>query len=229
MSECPIELESITVSFPASDGEQPLTIIDDLSFELRSGSSICLAGRSGSGKTSILRVAAAIANPTRGTVRWWGDDVATLDENTIRDLRRTRIGYVDQSSTLVDELTVLENVLLPVLPDGASAVRDATERASGLLDALGLSARADRRSNLLSGGERQRAALSRALLLDPAVLIVDEPTASLDRRWADEVIGVLDEYKRTGGSVLVASHDSAVVAAAGEVVHIEQEPVVARS
>lgn len=212
----------LSISFSDAHGAR-VEIATGMSFSLLGGGSVCLVGRSGSGKTSILRVLAGLAAPQGGTVKWWGQDISTLTESDRRDLRRARFGYVDQAATLVADLSALENVLLPVLPDGTKAVKEHEGRAHDLLRAFGLRDRAGSRPTMLSGGERQRVSIARALLNAPDILIVDEPTASLDAAWADETIRLLLEYQQDGCALLLASHDEAVVAASRRIIRIEPE------
>lgn len=217
-----IELAGVEIRFRRG-GADDLVIVRDLSMRISPGSLVCVAGRSGSGKTSILRVAAGLTSPTAGTVRWWGTDIATLPDADVRQLRRRRIGYADQAASTVPELSALENVLLPSLPDGRSAVRQRRTRALNLLDVLGLASRAGHRPAALSGGERGRVVLARAMLMQPEVLIADEPTAGLDRATADHIINLLRDRAREG-AVLVASHDPHVIEAAADVITVEDEP-----
>lgn len=207
-----LALSGIGIRFTAATGAI-VTVVDDLDLTLAAGEMFCIVGRSGSGKTSILRVAAAITRPTAGDIAWWGTDLASLNEPEIRDLRRTRIGYLDQASVMVPDLDSLENVLVPVLPDGRKLVRRRRSAAEDLLDRLGLGSRIHHLPQHLSGGERQRVALARAMINEPDLLIVDEPTASLDRHTADDVIGLLADYAGAH-AVLVASHDPHVAEAA---------------
>lgn len=186
-------------------GDDPLTIVTDLNLDLQGGQLLCIAGRSGSGKTSILRVAAGLTTPSSGTVRWRGTDIGPMTADGRARERRVFCGIVEQSAPLLDDLTALENVLLPAVPDRRT--RELRGRAADLLGSLGLGGRLTHRPRALSGGERQRIALARALLLQPPVLIADEPTASLDRRWADTVIDTLTAAAGSGTAVLVASHD----------------------
>jgi ABC-type lipoprotein export system ATPase subunit len=172
----------------------------------------CLAGRSGSGKTSILRVAAGLVRPSGGDVAWAGESLAALKDDAITQRRRDFIGYLDQGGVLVGGLSALENALLPAVP--GRRTRGLEPRARGLLERLGVGHRASHRPDQLSVGERQRVALARALLLEPAVLMVDEPTASLDRTSADSVIDLLASLAAEGIAVLVAAHDEHLVAAA---------------
>jgi len=206
-----VELVAVAIRYERA-GMPPLQIIADYDLGLAAGTMHCLAGRSGSGKTSILRVAAGLVPPTAGEVLWSGRPLSGLRDDAITELRRTHVGYLDQGGVLVAGLTALENALLPAVP--GRRVRAHEARARDLLDRLGVGARAAHRPDQLSVGERQRVALARALLLEPAVLMVDEPTASLDREIADGVIALLDGLARDGIAVLVASHDEHLIAAA---------------
>lgn len=208
--------------FRDADGRD-IRIAENMSFDLFSGESLCLVGRSGSGKTSILRSMAGLLSGYSGSIAWWGADLRAMGEREIRATRGRRIGYVDQASTLIPDLTALENVLVPVLPQGRATVKRMTKRAQALLADLGLAARSDALPAMMSGGEKQRTAIARSLLLDPDLLIVDEPTASLDAGWAQDVIGLLDEHKRRGCTLLLASHDPFVSAGADRVMQVEAD------
>jgi ABC-type lipoprotein export system ATPase subunit len=196
-------------------------IAKDFALQLRAGESMCLAGRSGSGKTSILRVLAGLTEPKAGTVAWWGHPLTEMDESLRRSRRRAHVGYLDQDASLIDDLTALENVLVPALPDGKQEIKAKRHRAVDLLERLGLHTQLTSTPASLSGGERQRTALARALVMSPAMLLVDEPTASLDRHWAGEVIELLREFTAGGGTLIAASHDQNVMAACGQVRQIE--------
>lgn len=206
-----IGLERVTISYPASDGST-LTIVDDYDLVLEPGRMHCLAGRSGSGKTSILRVAAGLVPPTAGEVVWAGEKLSGLRDDRITAMRRSLIGYLDQGGVLITGLTAIENVLLPAVPDRRT--RQLVPRAVELMERLGIGDRASHRPEQLSGGERQRVALARALLLEPRVIMVDEPTASLDRASADSVIALLASLTADGTAVLVAAHDQHLIDAA---------------
>lgn len=206
-----LELAGLSIRY-IRPGHEPLSIVEDYSLQLPAGRMHCLAGRSGSGKTSILRVAAGLVPPTAGEVRWGGDSLAGLRDDAITLKRRGYIGYLDQGGVLVPGLTALENVLLPAVP--TRATKKVTALAISLLDRLGVGDRAGHYPEKLSGGERQRVALARALVLRPRVVMADEPTASLDRASADSVIGILKALTSSGISVLVAAHDQKLIDAA---------------
>jgi ABC-type lipoprotein export system ATPase subunit len=206
-----LELRAVTIHYGRA-GQEPLAIIDDYHLTLRAGQMHCLAGRSGSGKTSILRVAAGLVQPTSGEVIWAGSSLTGAKDDEITTRRRDAVGYLDQGGVLVPGLTALENVLLPAVPSRRS--KALVRRGSELLGRLGVADRAGSYPEKLSGGERQRVALARALLLEPSIVMADEPTASLDRASADSVIRMLRSLADEGIVVLVAAHDQHLIDAA---------------
>lgn len=206
-----VELADLTIRYERA-GAEPLEIVAGYDLALEAGRMHCLAGRSGSGKTSILRVAAGLVRPTGGEVSWGGVPLSGLRDDAVTQLRREFVGYLDQGGVLLSGLTALENALLPAVPDRRT--RELAPRARELLDRLEIGHRASHRPEQLSMGEQQRVALARALLLSPAVIMVDEPTASLDRVSADSVIDLLTSLAADGIAVLVAAHDEHLVAAA---------------
>jgi ABC-type lipoprotein export system ATPase subunit len=208
-----VELEAVSIRYERADATaDPVEIVADYDLVLHPGQMHCLAGRSGSGKTSILRVAAGLVRPTSGEVLWQGERLGALRDDAITARRRDLIGYLDQGGALLTGLTALENVLMPAVPSRRAA--QLADRGRALLDRLEVGHRASHRPVQLSVGERQRVAFARALLLEPQVLMVDEPTASLDRVTADGVIAVLSQLRDEGIAVLVAAHDEHLVAAA---------------
>jgi ABC-type lipoprotein export system ATPase subunit len=207
-------MEGIDITFPRRD-QPSLVIVAGFHLVLTAGVMHCVAGRSGSGKTSLLRVAVALSAPTRGAVRWHGQRVDELNAAELARARREHMSYVDQDATVIEQLSAIDNVLLPAVPAGIDKATEA--RAADLLDLFGLSQHARHLAGALSGGERQRLALARALLLRPRLVAVDEPTASLDRASADAVIEALRVVSREGAAVLAASHDPELVAASDAV------------
>ncbi|MEE2528767.1 ATP-binding cassette domain-containing protein [Pseudarthrobacter sp. J75] len=206
----PLELEGITIRYGGGKGgAETVSVVEDFDLTLHAGEMHCVAGRSGSGKTSILTVGAGLTLPTSGRVFWEGDSLETMGDDEIADRRRALIGYVDQGGALIDGMSALENVLLPAVPDGQ--VKQRHDMAKDLLDLVGLGRRMRHRPAQLSGGERQRVAIARALILGTRVLVVDEPTASLDRASANRIISILKDTTNDGIAVLVASHDHELV------------------
>jgi lipoprotein-releasing system ATP-binding protein len=191
--------------YPGPTGS--LTILDGVSMALAPGESVCVMGPSGSGKSTLLAILGALETPTSGSVSLAGEDPTRLSEKDLAGFRNRRVGFVFQDHCLLPQLTALENVLVPSLvapPDAARAAR-----AKELLEAVGLGARLDHRPSQLSGGEKQRVAIARALVMQPALVLCDEPTGNLDARAADAVGTLLTDLHRRLRSVLVVVTHSA--------------------
>lgn len=180
--------------------------------DLAPGSLLVLTGPSGSGKSTLLNLMAGLIRPSAGVVDWDGTDLARLSETARDRWRRTRAGFIFQEFHLIPELSPVDNVLLPALFSAFSAARW-QDRAEALLARFGVPARS--RTSLLSRGEQQRVALARALLLEPAVIFADEPTASLDEQTGQDAAAALRDLARVEGrTVIAASHDPALIALA---------------
>jgi len=191
-----------------------LTILTDVSLSLDEGSAIAIMGPSGSGKSTLLYILGALEPPSSGTVMLDGQDPYSLDERAQARFRNERIGFVFQDHSLLPQCSVLENVLSPTLV-AAAAQRDATrdlDRARTLLSEVGLAERLDHRPAELSGGEKQRAALARALIRDPALLLCDEPTGNLDRAAAENVADLLLALHAARRKILIVVTHSAHLA-----------------
>jgi ABC-type lipoprotein export system ATPase subunit len=212
-----LALDAIAMTFTGPAG--PLDVLDGVTLEVRRGSIVAVAGRSGSGKTTLLRIAGGLLAPTRGVVMWGDQPIGALGDADLAKERRRHVGYVAQSGGLVASLTAIENVALPAIPawPGASG----WVRALHLLDVVGCAARADHLPGELSGGEQQRVVLARAMFLDPPLLLVDEPTANLDRTTAHGVARLLTVVSERGTGILVASHDRNVVDLATTCIELE--------
>jgi len=183
------------------EGAPPVEVLRGADLDVAAGASVAVVGPSGSGKTTLLQLIGALDAPDAGTVALDGADFGRLDEAGRRELRLRRIGFVFQLHHLLPQLTVLENVLVPAWAAGGAGRR--LDRARRLLERVGLGARADHRPGQLSGGERQRAAVVRALLLEPALLLADEPTGSLDRAGAASLADLLLDLNREEGVTLI--------------------------
>lgn len=188
------------------DGTRRLDAVAGVDLEVPEGVLWVLEGPSGSGKTTLLGLLGGMVAPTAGEVTVLGDDVTHLRDHHRTRLRRERIGFVFQDLSLIDGMTVLENVTLPLVPLGGARPDD-RERARKLLERFGLKAQIEARAERLSGGQRQRAAIARALILSPRVLLLDEPTAHLDSENAREVVDLLSELRDEGTTIVAATHD----------------------
>ena len=184
-----IELNGIVKNFKV--GKEVINLYENLNFQCKDKEFIVLSGASGSGKSTILSIIAGLTSVDQGIVRILNHNIQEFDEETLAIFRSTNIGIVFQMGHLIDTLTILENVLLPVELAQRKEI-DFVERAWDLLDEFYLSHRAHSLPRMVSGGEFQRTAFIRALILDPPLLLVDEPTANLDLRWRREVVSAIE-------------------------------------
>ncbi len=173
---------------------EPLVVLEQISFELNGGQSLAVVGPSGSGKSTLLHIVGTLDTPTSGQVRLDGVDPFQLNSQELAAFRNARIGFVFQDHHLLPQLSVLENVLLPALASGTTTDIH-RERAESLIDKVGLTDRLSHRPAELSGGERQRAAVARALLLQPVLILADEPTGNLDHSNAGRIVDLLAELQ----------------------------------
>lgn len=204
-----LEVTDVHKSF---EGElQPVRVLRGVTFEMAAGQNLAVTGPSGSGKSTLLHLIGALDRPTSGTVRIDGREPYALDETELARFRNRTIGFVFQEHHLLPQYSVLENVLIPTLafPGAGDDTRD---RARELLGRVGLTERLQHRPAELSGGERQRAAVARALINGPALLLCDEPTGSLDADNAGAVAELLFELHREAGNILIAVTHSAELA-----------------
>jgi lipoprotein-releasing system ATP-binding protein len=188
-----LQAESVTKSFRS--GSEEVMVLDDLSIEVKRGEFVALVGESGSGKTTLLHLLAALDTPTKGEVYFEGRRLNEYKEDERALYRNEKIGFVWQMHYLLPEFSALENVVVPQLIRGCG-MSDARARARELLGEVGLENASQRRVGELSGGEQQRVALARALANQPALLLADEPTGSLDHRTAERVIDLLENLHR---------------------------------
>lgn len=193
-----------------TDSTGTLDILRDIDFRLESGETVAIVGASGSGKSTLLSIIAGLDTPTRGTVRLDGQDLFALSEDGRAALRAQKVGFVFQSFQLMGNLTALENVMLPLeLADRSDARKAATE----MLKHVGLGQRLGHYPKVLSGGEQQRVALARAFVVQPALLLADEPTGSLDFATGESIMRLMFELNRELGTTLVlVTHDRAIAA-----------------
>ena len=208
MPEPIIAVEHVHKSVTDSTGT--LDILRDIDFTLAARETAAIVGASGSGKSTLLSIIAGLDTPTRGTVRLAGEDLFALGEDDRAALRARKVGFVFQSFQLLGNLSALENVMLPLELAGR---RDARKAAAAMLDRVGLAERLGHYPKVLSGGEQQRVALARAFVVEPAVLLADEPTGSLDFATGERVMDLMFELNRERGTTLVlVTHDRGIAA-----------------
>jgi putative ABC transport system ATP-binding protein len=188
------------------DGRTRREIISEASMELHAGDFAVLRGPSGSGKTTLLALIGAMLTPTSGEVWLHGEPTSRWRERHRTEMRRRHVGFIFQDLQLLDAMTVLENVLLPKVPEGIGA--EDVAQAQHWLRRFGIDSLAASRARSLSGGERQRVAFARALVGNPSLLLLDEPTAHLDDAHVERMVDELANLAREGRSILVATHDA---------------------
>ncbi|MBI5753127.1 MAG: ABC transporter ATP-binding protein [Hydrogenophilales bacterium] len=202
----------------------PLTILHDISFEIKSGESVAIVGASGSGKSTLLGLLAGLDEPSSGSVMIQGEALFALDEDGRAALRGRCMGFVFQSFQLLPMLTALENVMLPLELAGSL---DARSRARRILDRVGLGSRMQHYPKQLSGGEQQRVAIARAFVTEPALLLADEPTGNLDSATGANVIELLFALNRERGTtLLLVTHDTALASRCGRSLRLDAGRVV---
>jgi lipoprotein-releasing system ATP-binding protein len=200
--------QSLTKAFPVPAGE--LVVLQDANLTLERGQSAAILGPSGSGKSTLLSILGTLDQPSTGSYELAGATPFALSEPELAAFRSQHIGFVFQEHHLLPQCTVIENVLVPLLADGAAG-KDDVARAEQLLRRVALADRLNHRPAQLSGGERQRAALARALIRNPTLLLADEPTGNLDRMTAASIVELLLELQREHNAILVAvTHSSAL-------------------
>ncbi len=183
-----------------------MTAVQNVSFGIGQGAVAVLKGPSGSGKTSLLSLVGCMGRPTEGKIIVDGRDVVKLPERFLTGIRRKKFGFIFQQFHLIKDLTVLENVLLPLYPTPVS-VKEMQERAQRILEKLKVLEKRRLKVKHLSGGEQQRVAIARALINEPMILIADEPTAHLDAELAAEFMDILSVLHNEGKTIIIATHD----------------------
>lgn len=217
-------MQAVNLGKQVMSGDQPLAILQEVSFAVERGDSLAISGASGSGKSTLLGLLAGLDTPSSGTVHLDGADLSSFDEDGRARLRGKLAGFVFQSFQLLPALDALENVMLPLELQGRA---DARERAAESLRQVGLSARAHHLPKHLSGGEQQRVAIARAFVVQPKILFADEPTGNLDPATGAQVIELMLELNRAQGTTLIlVTHDEALARRCGRQLRLEAGRVV---
>jgi putative ABC transport system ATP-binding protein len=202
-----IELSGIERIFTL--GDSTVHALAQLDLSIAAGAYVAVMGASGSGKSTLLNLLGLLDRPDAGSYRFEGRDVTTLSADEQARVRREKIGFVFQSFHLVPRLTAAENIALPLMLAGISPVERGRRVATALAE-FGLANRADHRPDQLSGGQRQRVAIARATIMQPALILADEPTGNLDRATGEEVIRLLEALNATGVTLVMVTHDAAL-------------------
>ncbi len=206
MSSLLIELKDIEKSYETADVvTQALKGID---FKIYGGDYFCVSGPSGCGKSTLLSILGLLDTPSKGAYFIEGKDVSKLNMDELSGIRNRQIGFIFQSFNLIDELSVFDNVALPLrYSEYKKQPEVIAQKVNRCLELVGLSHRVSHRPNQLSGGQQQRVAIARALVNDPAILLVDEPTGNLDSNSGDQIMDLLDELNAQGRTICMVTHD----------------------
>lgn len=191
------------------NGATRVTALKNVDLDIKEGEFVAVQGPSGSGKTTFLNMIGALDKPTKGRVIIDGVETSSVAEHSLYKIRRDKLGFIFQTYYLIPTLTAMQNVLVPVMPiDGSKKYHD---RATHLLDLVGLKERMHHKPNQLSGGEQQRVAIARALIMDPAIILADEPTGNLDTRTGANIMDLMQRLNREHGKTLiVVTHDGRI-------------------
>ena len=205
--------------------ESEVRALDGVSLTIGKGEFVAVVGQSGSGKSTMMNVLGCLDIPTRGTYRLDGVDVRELSDKELSRIRNKQIGFIFQQYNLIQNLTVLENVELPLIYQGIDPI-DRRELAMEALGRVGLADRAQHRPTQMSGGQQQRVAIARAISTHPPIIMADEPTGALDSRTGHEVLGFLQQLNKEGSTVILITHDNGIAATARRVVRIADGKII---
>jgi putative ABC transport system ATP-binding protein len=216
-----IRAEGVTKRYAL--GGETLTALDGIDLAVGEGEIVSITGPSGSGKSTLMHIIGCLDRPDEGTYRLAGEDVSRMSRDRLAEVRNRRIGFVFQTFNLLPRMSALENVELPLLYGAQPRSR---ARAAAALARVGLADRMAHEPNQLSGGQRQRVALARALVMDPALLLADEPTGNLDSRTGQEILGLFRELHREGRTIVIVTHDPGVASCCGRQVRLRDGRIV---
>jgi putative ABC transport system ATP-binding protein len=221
--ESVVELSGVEKDYGSAGA--PLTVLRDVTLSITRGDFVGIVGASGSGKTTLMNILGCLDRPTRGRYRLDGRDVAELDDEGLSHIRNRSVGFVFQSFNLIPQLTVLENVEVPLFY-GRVARGKRRARCTALLDAVGMSHRLAHNPTQLSGGECQRVAVARALVNEPALLLADEPTGNLDTKNGEEVMRMLHRLHEQGRTIVIVTHNAEIAGRLPRVVEMRDGRIV---
>ena len=219
-----VEIRGLTKAY--TRGKQSVEVLHNIDLDIPEGDFVALMGPSGSGKTTLLNLIGGLDSPSGGVLMIDGDRIEEHTSNELAAWRAATVGFIFQSYNLMPVLSALKNVELPLLLTDMSR-GERVRRAEVALELVGLSDRASHKPNELSGGQQQRVAIARALVSDPRILICDEPTGDLDRKTADEVLGLLRQLNENfGKTIVMVTHDPAAAKYAKRIVHLDKGTLV---
>jgi len=200
-------------------GSQVVHALDGLDLDIQANEYVALMGPSGSGKSTLMNILGCLDTPTSGSYTLNGQDVSSMEDDALAEIRNREIGFVFQTFNLLPRYSALENVALPMIYAGVSRAKRVS-RAKEVLDQVGLGDRMDHKPNELSGGQRQRVAVARALVMRPSIILADEPTGNLDTATSHEVMELFSAIQKAGNTVILVTHEEDIAACAQRIVRL---------
>jgi len=218
-------VEVINLGMEYKMGETTVAALKDVDASFRQGEYVAIMGPSGSGKSTFLNLLGCLDTPTSGRYLLGGQDVSTLSDDELSEIRRERIGFVFQSFNLISELSVIENIEVPLFYQGMDE-RHSQERAAQLADAVGLGHRIYHQPAELSGGEQQRVAIARAMANDPLIILADELTGNLDSKSGEDILALIDRLHEQGRTIITVTHDEEVARHAQRIIRFRDGQIL---
>ena len=212
-----VQLENVCKDY--YQGKEPVHVLHDISMSVEQGEYIAIMGPSGSGKTTLMNVLGCLDVPTSGTYMLEGQDIGSMSDDALADIRNQSIGFVFQNFHLLPKMTALDNVALPLLYRGVS-LKDRRTRAEAALKLMGLGERMDFYPNQLSGGQQQRVAIARAIVGNPKLLLADEPTGALDTASGVQIMDIFRRLSQRGITIIMITHELGIAQCADKIYHI---------
>lgn len=201
-------------------GEVETIALDNVSFGIKKGEFVAVMGPSGSGKSTLMHILGALDLPTKGDYILDGESILNLDEDQLADIRNRKIGFIFQSYNLLPRTTAMQNVMLPMSYAGIEKEKR-KEIAKKYLEMVGLKDRLNHTTNQLSGGQQQRVAIARALVMNPAILLADEPTGNIASIQADEIMKIFEKLNNQGHTIIMITHEADIASHAKRIIHIK--------
>lgn len=217
-SEYVIRLEKITKNYVL--GKVVIPALTGLDLKIKHNEYVALMGSSGSGKSTLMNILGCLDTPTSGSYFLNGQDVSSLNDNQLAEIRNQRIGFVFQTFNLLPRLDAIENCELPLIYSGIGN-KERKKRARQVLESVGLSDRMDHKPNELSGGQRQRVAIARALICNPSIILADEPTGNLDSKTSVEIMSIFEKIHASGNTVILVTHEEDIANYAHRVIRLK--------
>ena len=219
-----IETKHLTKIYITGDVETKA--LDDVSFKINKGEFVAIMGPSGSGKSTLMHILGALDLPTTGEYFLDGENVGKLFDDDLADIRNRKIGFIFQAYNLLPRTTALKNVMLPMIY-GNTEKEKRVEIAKKYLKMVGLENRMEHTSNQLSGGQQQRVAIARALVMNPAILLADEPTGNIASVQAEEIMAIFKKLNDSGHTIVMITHEPDIAAHAGRIIHVRDGKIIA--